>query len=83
MKCSTVLGDASNGDVLFPCVFDTSLLGLMSFCLSRPINYYYTYVRPPLTRYDTRITCWRWARCGVQMASIHNPLACVKSVKCY
>lgn len=58
--------------------FDTSLLGLIPFCLSRSINYYCTCVRPPLTRYDIGITCWRWARRGVEMASIYNPAACIK-----
>ncbi len=64
MKCSTVLGDQANEDIDF-LLFDTSLLGLMPFSLSRSINYYYTYVRPPLTRYDIGITCWRWARRGI------------------
>ena len=65
MKCSTVLGDGANEDIDFSLLSDTSLSGLIPFAPSRSINYYYTYVRPPLTRYDTGITCWRWARHGI------------------
>lgn len=67
MKCSTVLGDAANEDIdffLFFCFVTRLCWVLIPLPPSRSINYYYSYVRPPLTRCDMRITCCRWARGG-------------------
>lgn len=71
MKCSTVLGDQANEDIDF-CFWHIFVRFNTILFLSRSINYYYTYVRPPLTRYDTGITCWRWAHHGIPMAFIYN-----------
>lgn len=63
MKCTTAPRDCINAHVEFlkKCIFDTSLLSLMSFILSRPINRYYVTGRQmTVTCHSNNVTLSRW-----------------------